>query len=107
MPATTASTPTPSWSASSPGSRSPRTATTTVTAKLTETLSRFDLDFALPATSVTVNGTPATFTSVDGPEYSNNRDLVVTPAQGLPAGSPMTVVVAYRARPADVLINGF
>jgi aminopeptidase N len=83
------------------------TGTTTITAKLTDNLSRFDLDFALPATSVTVNGAPATFASVDGPEFSGNRDLVVTPQQGLPAGTAMTVVVNYQARPADVLLDGF
>jgi aminopeptidase N len=83
------------------------TGTTTVSARLTENLSRFDLDFALPARSVTVNGAPATFTSVDGPEFSNSRDLVVTPKAGLPAGTTMTVVVTYQARPADVLVDGF
>ena len=71
--------------------------TTMLNPTLTENLSRFDLDFALPARSVTVNGIPATFRSVNGPEFSYNRDLVVTPAHGLPAGSRVTVVVTYRA----------
>jgi aminopeptidase N len=80
--------------------------TTTLNATLTENLSRFDLDFALPANSVTVNGISAAFRSVNGPDFSFNRDLVVTPQQGLPAGSQMTVVVTYRARPATVMLDG-
>lgn len=80
---------------------------TTISARLTEDLSRFDLDFALPVRSVTVNGLPADFKLVRGIGYSQGKELIVTPAAGLPAGSTMRVVVSYAAKPADVMVNGY
>ncbi|GIF64067.1 peptidase [Asanoa ishikariensis] len=78
---------------------------TTITATATRNLSRFNLDFALPVTAVTVNGEPATFTQRDWGDYVNHRELEVTPARGLPAGTGMSVVVTYAGRPADVMIE--
>ncbi len=78
---------------------------TVITARLTENLSRFNLDFALPVRSVTVNGAAATFKTIKEPVYAQGKELVVTPAKGLPAGSTMTVVVTYAAHPFDVLVG--
>ncbi len=73
---------------------------TTMTARATETLSRFDLDLRswLRASSVTVNGKPATAASARG------QELVVTPPHPLPAGAPFTVDVSY-AGPARHLVE--
>jgi aminopeptidase N len=75
---------------------------TIITAKATENLSRFDLDFALPATSVTVNGVAATSKTVPGPPYSYSSDLRVTPAAGIRAGSALRIEVTYAAKPGSV-----
>jgi aminopeptidase N len=70
-----------------------------VTATATQDLSRFDLDFALTATAVTVNGAPAT-TSASGTE------LVVTPARPIADGARMTVRVRYAGTPSEVRVGG-
>jgi aminopeptidase N len=83
------------------------TGRTVIRARLTQNLSRFDLDFALPARSVRVDGRPAAFTSEDGPLFSYDRELIVTPPHGLRAGRPMTVAVRYAADPAKATIDGY
>lgn len=80
---------------------------TTIRAQLTQNLSRFNLDFALPVRSVTVNGAPADFKLERGVDQSQGKELVVTPRAGLPRGSMMTVRVAYTAKPFDVRVNGY
>ncbi|MER5406582.1 M1 family metallopeptidase [Streptomyces sp. NPDC002769] len=74
----------------------PFEAATTVKATATQTLSRFDLDFAGNTLhTVTVNGTTATAVR-DGDE------LVITPAEPLARGKPFTVKVTYTADPTQI-----
>ncbi|MBO1329672.1 M1 family metallopeptidase [Streptomyces sp. VRA16 Mangrove soil] len=75
--------------------------TATILATSTQDLSRFDLDFGLTASEVRVNGKKATFAA------SGVQELEVTPAAGLPKGTPFTVVVKYAGKPADVQLWGF
>ena len=75
------------------------TGTTVITAKATEDLSRFNLDFALTATKVTVDGAPAQ-TSASGTE------LVVTPRRPLAKGERMVVAVSYTGVPSAVKVDG-
>lgn len=79
--------------------------TTTIRARSTQNLSRFNLDFALPARAVKVNGSAAKFKSVPGGE-ARGRELVVTPKRGVPRGEAMTIVVRYAAAPAKVKVGG-
>ncbi|WP_245235677.1 M1 family metallopeptidase [Streptomyces durhamensis] len=73
--------------------RTPFAAAATVNATATQSLSRFDLDFAGNALHrVTVDGTPATV-------VRNGDELVVTPARPIPHGSTFTVRVTYTADP--------
>ncbi|MDA0165211.1 M1 family metallopeptidase [Solirubrobacter ginsenosidimutans] len=81
--------------------------TVTITAKATQSLSRFDLDFAGDSVgSIAVNDQPATFSRAD-------QDLVITPAQPLPKGKPFVVTVSdYKAHPKrpsgdNILNNAF
>jgi aminopeptidase N len=73
--------------------------TTTIDALATQDLSRFDLDFALTATKVLVDGHPAR-TSASGAE------LTVTPRHPLARGGRMRVVVTYTGVPGTVEVNG-
>lgn len=73
--------------------------TTTITATATQDLSRFDLDLALPASSVTVDGVAAGFRQ--GP-----HELVVTPARPVRNGRPLTVVVQYAGIPSQTSVDG-
>ncbi|MFI9407298.1 M1 family metallopeptidase [Nocardia sp. NPDC052316] len=74
----------------------------TITAKATQHLSRFNLDYAGPAVgSVAVNGQPARF------QKSGEHELVVTPAAALPLGQPFTVVVDYAGTVPDTKGNGW
>ncbi|MFI9248874.1 M1 family metallopeptidase [Streptomyces sp. NPDC053069] len=73
--------------------RTPFAAGATISATATQSLSRFDLDFAGNTLHrVTVDGAPATAVR-DGDE------LVVTPARPIPLGSTFTVHVTYTADP--------
>jgi aminopeptidase N len=73
--------------------RTPFAAGATISATATQSLSRFDLDFAGNTLhEVTVDGAPATAVR-DGDE------LVVTPARPIPLGSTFTVRVTYTADP--------
>ncbi len=69
-----------------------------ITARATQDLSRFDLDLrGFAISGLTVNGRAAAFTR-DG------QELVVTPAQGVKSGSPLTVVVDYAGVP-EVIVD--
>ena len=66
---------------------------TTIEAKTTQPLARFDLDFSGPGiTSLSVDGKTARYTRDGG-------ELVITPAGLLPSGAAFTTVVAYRGLP--------
>jgi hypothetical protein len=80
--------------------------TTRALARLTEDLSRFNLDFVLPVQRVTVNGQAAAFRRVKRPG-DFGIELEVSPAAGLPRDTAMTVVVGYSARPATIKRNGY
>src|SRR5689334_11288965 len=68
--------------------------TVTITAKATQSLSRFDLDFAGDNVgSVSVDGAPASFSRA-------GQELVITPRQPLEKGKAFVVTVAhYTAHP--------
>ncbi|HEU0090088.1 MAG TPA: M1 family metallopeptidase [Pseudonocardiaceae bacterium] len=68
---------------------------TTVTARTTIDLSRFNLDLMLPATAAEVDGHPAAIRQHGG-------ELQVTPAGPLPAGRTMVVRVDYAGVPSSI-----
>src|SRR3954465_13469568 len=63
--------------------------TATITARTTQDLSSFDLDFLLDVRSVQADGRPA------GCGRQGKHPLVVTPARPLRRSHPMTVRVTY------------
>ena len=69
---------------------------TRVTATATQDLSRFDLDLVLDASSVTVDGAPASFTK------PNRHELVVTPAKPIKRNRTFQVTVRYAGRPGHL-----
>ena len=87
--------------------------TTDITARATQGLSEFSLDFVpyYTVSSIKVNGVDATWTRDDDlPNYK--MKLVVTPAAGIPNGSTFHVVVAYNGTPqnfvdSDASLEGF
>jgi aminopeptidase N len=70
--------------------------TATIDAHSTQGLSRFDLDFQLHATSVSVNGRRAAF-HTEAP-----HELVIHPAAVIPRHSAMRVVVSYTGFPGRI-----
>jgi aminopeptidase N len=72
--------------------------TAVITARATQNLSRFDLDFRMQnsITRLLVNGAPASFT------YEQEQELVITPASGLVQGKTFTVTVDYAGQPRVV-----
>jgi aminopeptidase N len=74
--------------------------TTTIRLKPLADLSSFNLDLLLRATAVRVDGMPADFEKV------NAHELVVTPADTLPAGEPVDVRVRYRGFPGRISWDG-
>ncbi len=68
---------------------------TTITARATQDLSRFNLDLKLPVTAVAVNDRPAGIRQDGG-------ELQVTPAAPVRAGQPMTVLVDYVGVPSSI-----
>jgi len=72
--------------------------TVVITARATQNLSRFDLDFRMQdsVTRVLVNGVAATWAAAEG------QELVVTPAAGLASGRTFTVTVEYAGQPKVV-----
>lgn len=75
------------------------TGRTTITATVTRNLSRFNLDLALPATAVQVDGARAAHTQSDG-------ELVVTPDRPLRSGDTTTVRVDYSGVPSQTRLDG-
>jgi aminopeptidase N len=73
-------------------------ATTTVTARATQDLSRFDLDFQGPLTisRLSVDGRGAAYTR------SGAQELVITPSGGVRKGRTFTVSVSYAGVPQKV-----
>ncbi|GGP57272.1 M1 family metallopeptidase [Saccharothrix coeruleofusca] len=74
--------------------------TTTILARSTQDLNRFNLDFVLKASSVRVNNKVASFTQADG-------ELVVDPKGTLREGSDLTIVVTYSDVPSSRSLGGF
>lgn len=72
---------------------------TTLRARATQDLSRFDLDLQLPARKVWVDGRRATFSQ-------HGRELVVTPRSSLTTGDPFVVRVTYAGFPAKLSSHG-
>jgi len=71
--------------------------TVVITARATQNLSSFDLDFRMhDVTRLLVNGVPAAFS------YAKEQELVVTPAAGLVQGKSFTVAVEYAGTPLVV-----
>ena len=71
--------------------------TVVITARATQNLSSFDLDFRMhDVTRLLVNGVPAAFS------YAKGQELVVTPAAGLVQGKSFTVAIAYDGTPLVV-----
>ncbi|MEU5691500.1 M1 family metallopeptidase [Actinosynnema sp. NPDC020468] len=73
--------------------------TTTILAKTTQDLSRFNLDFLLDVSSIRINNKVVSY-SRDGGE------LVVDPKGTLRKGTDLTIVVAYSDKPSTKLVNG-
>jgi aminopeptidase N len=73
--------------------------TTTILAKATQDLSRFNLDFLLDVNQVRVNNALARHSQENG-------ELVVTPATEVPRGSNLTIVVTYDDIPSNYAVNG-
>jgi aminopeptidase N len=73
-------------------------ATTTILARATQNLSRFDLDFQGPLTisRLSVNGLDTTFTR------SGAQELVITPPYGLRKGRTFLVSVTYAGVPQKI-----
>jgi aminopeptidase N len=73
-------------------------ATTTILARATQNLSRFDLDFqgSLTISRLTVNGLDSAFTR------SGAQELVITPPYGLRDGSTFIVSVSYAGVPQKI-----
>ncbi|MBW3087070.1 Aminopeptidase N [Austwickia sp. TVS 96-490-7B] len=76
------------------------TGTTVITATAEKALTRFNVDFALNVSAVTVNGAAAKFSKSEGLE------LQITPATPLAKGAEMKVAVTYAGVPAKTLVNG-
>jgi hypothetical protein len=86
---------------------------TDITARATQGLSEFSLDFVpyYTVSSIKVNGVDATWTRDDDlPNYK--MKLVITPATGIPSGETFRVVIAYGGTPqnfvdSDGSLEGF
>jgi aminopeptidase N len=73
---------------------------TTVTLTPDMPLSRFNFDFVLAVSDVTIDGAPVLFARED------QHELVITPAAPLPASRPVDVVVTYEDIPSRVRVAG-
>ncbi|MBN1171275.1 MAG: M1 family metallopeptidase [Micromonosporaceae bacterium] len=76
------------------------TGITTISARASHSLSRFNLDFLLDVAMVQVDGKPATFTR------AGSHELVVIPNRPIPQGRHFTVTVRYAGVPSTVAHNG-
>jgi aminopeptidase N len=73
---------------------------TTITLTPSMQLSRFNLDFVLAVSAVTVNGERAMFAR------EGQHELVITPISSLPEGTEVQVVVSYEDVPSRVRVQG-
>jgi len=73
---------------------------TTLLARPTQDLTSFNLDFALNASSVRVNGAKAAY-------VRKGTELTVTPVKPLRSGQFTTIVVEYAGIPSQVIVDGF
>jgi aminopeptidase N len=76
------------------------TGTTKLDLRATQDLSRFDLDFLLPVSSVTVDGRRAGFLQ------SGDHELRIDPATALATGAQVRVAVRYAGVPASESSGG-
>ncbi|GAA3840771.1 M1 family metallopeptidase [Saccharothrix violaceirubra] len=74
--------------------------TTTITAKATQDLTGFNLDFVLNVSSVRVNNRVASFKTEKG-------ELVVDPKATLRKGADLTIVVTYSDAPSKRSVDGY
>ena len=74
--------------------------TTTITAKATQDLSSFNLDFLLKVGSLRVNNVPAAF-------HTDGGELTVTPKKPIAKGTTMTIVVGYDDSPGNYELYGY
>ncbi|MFI9007117.1 M1 family metallopeptidase [Actinosynnema sp. NPDC053489] len=74
--------------------------TTTILARTTQDLSRFNLDFLLKVSSIRVDNKVAAFSQ-------NGGELVVDPRGTLRKGSQVTVVVTYSDVPSTHAVDGY
>ncbi|WP_116115953.1 M1 family metallopeptidase [Austwickia chelonae] len=74
--------------------------TTIISAQTTQQLKRFNVDFALDVSKVTVNGQPASF------RRTSQREVTITPATSLAKNAEMKVAVTYSGVPSKTKING-
>ncbi|MFC4049765.1 M1 family metallopeptidase [Actinomadura syzygii] len=75
--------------------------TAKITARATQDLSRFNLDFLLDTQKVTVNGRKAVFAK------SGAHELVITPARALRKGSRIEIAVSYSDVPSTKKYNDY
>ncbi|WP_320067020.1 M1 family metallopeptidase [Micromonospora sp. RTGN7] len=75
--------------------------TTTILARATQDLSRFNLDFVLDVESVRVNGWTATHAR------EGAHELVITAPRPIVKGDSLTVVVKYAGVPSTTKVNGY
>jgi aminopeptidase N len=80
---------------------------TRITAIATSDLSRLHLDFALGASTVTVDGRRATARTRRVSRDQFGRELIVRPSRSLRDGERFSVVVGYDAHPFDVKFQGY
>jgi aminopeptidase N len=74
--------------------------TTTILARTTQDLTRFNLDFLLKVTSVRINNRVAGFTQQGG-------ELTVDPRATLRQGTDLTIVVTYSDVPSGHAVDGY
>ncbi|WP_131735842.1 M1 family metallopeptidase [Actinomadura roseirufa] len=75
--------------------------TAKITARATQNLTRFNLDFLLDTRTVTVNGRKAAFTT------SGKHELVITPARTVRKGTRLDVTVTYSGVPSTKKYNDY
>ncbi|WP_343448738.1 M1 family metallopeptidase [Micromonospora oryzae] len=75
--------------------------TTTILARATQDLSRFNLDFVLGVQSVKVDNYPATFAR------EGAHELVITAPRPIVSGQSLTIVVQYAGVPSQTRVDGW
>ncbi|WP_041625535.1 M1 family metallopeptidase [Stackebrandtia nassauensis] len=75
---------------------------TTIKATATQDLSRFNLDFGLTVSAITVNDAAAEFAT----DPADPSELIVTPSSPVAKGQSLRVLVKYSGIPSTVVIEG-